>query len=153
MPKTMISLIVVAALALPVQRAQAQAAQTAQAAIAACQASPVACVVVGASAGVYLYWKYGQQLFCPTYGTGCRPTTPGAMPEPSQHRLNEPGKQEVHAVASPDLCKKLAAKFEMQRRNLKLKGVRRTTNPMLRYDCIFMGPDAQEGWFAERRYR
>lgn len=79
---------------------------------------------------------------------------PGPRPEMRMEErpgYNEPGKVETHAVASPQLCRQMEQKFLMQGRKLKLHRIRRTTNPGLRYDCEFIGEDAVEGWFHDRR--
>ena len=77
-----------------------------------------------------------------------RPTPRGDMRSAG---YNEPGKVETHAVTTADLCKKMEQKFLMQGRRLKLHRIRRTATPGLRYDCEFIGPDAVEGWFHDRR--
>lgn len=77
---------------------------------------------------------------------------PQAGPRPDlRTQYNEPGKVETHAVTTADLCRRMEQKFLLQGRQLKLHRIRRTTNPGLRYDCEFIGEDAVEGWFHDRR--
>lgn len=124
----------------------AQANVAAGPAIGACAANPAACAIIGAGAATWILWSNGTKLYC-TYGT-CQRTNQA----PREFRqYNEPGKVETHAVTTADLCRRMEQKFLMQGRRLKLHRIRRTTNPGLRYDCEFIGEDAVEGWFHDRR--
>lgn len=134
-------------------------AQTAAAAAIPCVASGV-CVVIGTVViGGIMYYQLRNNrtrtvFNVPTNGNYENHAYPQVRPGPNpnmQTQYNEPGKVEVHAVTHPDLCRQMEQKFLMQGRNLKLHRIRRTMNPGLRYDCEFVGPDAQEGWFHDRR--
>lgn len=104
----------------------------------------VSCTVMGVAAGGLLtVWYAGRQYQVYRDHVRTESGTGG--------NYNEPGKREVHAVSSPQLCREMAERFKMQGRNIKLVRIARTATPMLRYDCIFEGPDAVEGWFHDRR--
>ncbi|MDX2241399.1 MAG: hypothetical protein NW224_12005 [Leptolyngbyaceae cyanobacterium bins.302] len=69
----------------------------------------------------------------------------------SRHEYNEPGVQEVHAVASEEDCRSMLRQFKLQGRNIKLKKILKGRGT-LPYNCIFEGEDAQTGVFDEKRY-
>src|SRR5579885_506783 len=122
-------------------------ANPAAAVIAACGAQPEICAIVGAAAGTWILWNSGRHYWC-TAGQ-CQPTRRSPyVPNESRVQFNESGKVEVHAVAHPNLCKTMEQRFIMQGRSIRLHRIRRTTNPMLRYECEFVGDDAVEGWFT-----
>ncbi len=67
---------------------------------------------------------------------------------------NIEGVQETHGVTERKKCQEMAEKFKRQGRKVTLKEVKRNLNPgaTLQYICIFVGEDAQVGYYQDRSH-
>lgn len=96
----------------------------------------------------------------PVGGGGYAPAAPAqpapmAPPISAIQQYNEPGQIEVHGAVRASDCKDMERRFKQQGRRVTLTKVQRNnigTGGVLQWMCVFEGPDAQTGWFDDRRY-
>jgi hypothetical protein len=96
-----------------------------------------------------------------SWARGAMPLATGAaIHHASQNNdgdYNQPGKREVHYVATREDCDRMARRFELQGRKISL--VEKSINNLptgkinpLKWKCVFEGEDAGDSTFDDHRY-
>jgi hypothetical protein len=135
-------------------RAQAQAIP---AVVGACVAQPIVCSAFAIAAGVWLLtYTDGHQVLCDLKRCYPKPSAPArAQPQPSKiDTSNEPGKREVHWMASPSACRELFNKLRKQGQRLDRWSFRKARMPGSKEEghCFLFGPDTVNDRFVDYRY-
>jgi hypothetical protein len=72
------------------------------------------------------------------------------QPQPDDYTV--PGVREVHYATSREHCLSMLNDFKRIGRRLRLTRTQPSQDPVLKYKCVFEGPDAVDDYFADPRY-